>query len=63
MSSYPVNIIINYINWIYGRFLSYFRDVAQSGSVPASGAGGRGFKSRRPDHFKTAVNKPFLTIV
>jgi hypothetical protein len=26
------------------------RGVAQSGSVPALGAGGRGFKSRRPDH-------------
>ncbi len=26
------------------------RDVAQPGSVPAWGAGGREFKSHRPDH-------------
>src|SRR5690606_592257 len=28
------------------------RDVAQPGSAPAWGAGGRGFKSRHPDHFR-----------
>jgi hypothetical protein len=27
------------------------RDVAQSGSAPEWGSGGREFKSRRPDHF------------
>src|SRR2546427_13211999 len=27
-----------------------FRDVAQSGSAPEWGSGGRGFKSRRPDY-------------
>lgn len=27
------------------------RAVAQSGSAPAWGAGGRGFESRQPDHF------------
>lgn len=27
------------------------RDVAQPGSVPAWGAGGREFKSHRPDHY------------
>src|SRR5579864_2071988 len=29
------------------------RGVAQPGSAPALGAGGRRFKSYRPDHFKT----------
>src|SRR5207244_6855476 len=29
-----------------------FRDVAQSGSAPEWGSGGRGFKSRRPDWSK-----------
>jgi hypothetical protein len=32
----------------------YERAVAQSGSAPAWGAGGRGFESRQPDHFKIA---------
>ena len=31
---------------------SYSRGVAQSGSVPALGAGGRKFKSSRPDHYR-----------
>ena len=35
------------------------RAVAQSGSAPAWGAGGRGFESRQPDHFvKFQVRKP-----
>ena len=32
-----------------GLFTSISRDVAQSGSAPEWGSGGRGFKSRRPD--------------
>ena len=32
-----------------------FRDVAQSGSAPEWGSGGRGFKSRRPDWFKESA--------
>ena len=32
------------------NFLLNFRDVAQSGSVPAWGAGGREFESHHPDH-------------
>ena len=28
------------------------RDVAQSGSVPEWGSGGREFESRRPDHYR-----------
>src|SRR5436305_5530492 len=31
------------------------RDVAQSGSAPEWGSGGRGFKSRRPDWFKESA--------
>ena len=31
------------------------RDVAQSGSAPEWGSGGRGFKSRRPDVFKLFI--------
>ena len=34
--------------------LSCFRGVAQPGSVPAWGAGGRRFKSSRPDQNKPA---------
>ena len=33
------------------RFLGLVRDVAQPGSAPAWGVGGRRFKSGRPDHF------------
>ena len=33
------------------------RGVAQPGSVPALGAGGRGFKSRRPDHLYEGVTE------
>ncbi len=36
------------------------RGVAQSGSAPAWGAGGRGFESRQPDHFKTREKPWFL---
>ena len=34
------------------------RGVAQSGSAPALGAGGREFESRRPDHFIFAWSQP-----
>jgi len=33
------------------------RDVAQPGSAPAWGAGGRGFKSRRPDHRESLLKR------
>ena len=32
-------------------FIPFRRGVAQPGSAPAWGAGGRGFESRRPDHY------------
>ncbi len=38
--------IIRTLNWEY----SLRREVAQFGSAPALGAGGRGFESRLPDH-------------
>ena len=34
----------------YSKIISTGRGVAQPGSAPASGAGGRWFKSSRPDH-------------
>ena len=34
----------------FGRKEPRCRDVAQPGSAPSSGRGGRGFESRRPDH-------------
>ena len=37
-----------------------FRDVAQSGSVPAWGAGGRWFESSRPDFEKSSVKTEFF---
>ena len=36
------------------------RDVAQPGSAPAWGAGGRRFKSCRPDHFLWAFSEAWL---
>lgn len=36
------------------------RGVAQFGSAPALGAGGRGFESRRPDHFISYSGDPLL---
>ena len=35
------------------------RGVAQSGSAPALGAGGRWFESSRPDHFQILLNQSF----
>ena len=37
-----------------------FRDVAQSGSAPEWGSGGRGFKSRRPDWLKSKPHTELL---
>src|SRR5882762_846176 len=37
-----------------------FRDVAQSGSAPEWGSGGRGFKSRRPDSNGEPKGSPFF---
>ncbi len=34
--------------------------MAQLGSAPALGAGGRGFKSRHPDSRKGLLSRPFL---
>src|SRR5207253_9430641 len=34
-----------------------FRDVAQPGSAPEWGSGGRGFKSRRPDCARSVTSK------
>jgi hypothetical protein len=43
------------------------RDVAQPGSVPVSGSGGRKFKSSHPDHLNQGLNGfplgPFLVRV
>src|SRR5881628_2848517 len=39
------------------RYNSHLRGVAQPGSVPAWGAGGREFKSRRPDQSPTSMNR------
>lgn len=33
------------------------RDVAQLGSAPLWGSGGRGFKSRRPDHMRDPLEE------
>jgi hypothetical protein len=42
--------------WQYTR--EPHRGVAQPGSAPALGAGGRGFKSRRPDHLEEGRTAP-----
>ena len=36
------------------------RDVAQPGSAPCSGRGGRKFKSCHPDHLKSPYSKGFF---
>src|SRR5262249_42148960 len=36
----------------YNQWIPHCRGVAQPGSAPALGAGGRWFKSNRPDQFK-----------
>ena len=38
-----------------------YRDVAQSGSAPALGAGCRGFKSLYPDQFCDRANRLLVT--
>ena len=47
---------IRLVSWLFlGVWASsrlVFRDVAQPGSAPEWGSGGRGFKSRRPDWVK-----------
>ncbi len=40
-------LVLRAVMWLS----DFARDVAQSGSVPAWGAGGRGFESHRSDHF------------
>ena len=37
------------------RLFNQIRDVAQPGSVPAWGAGGRWFESSRPDRLRVAI--------
>src|SRR5947199_1304566 len=50
------------ISWQRSKFKhrSNFRDVAQSGSAPEWGSGGRGFKSRRPDLSKYEASPEVL---
>ena len=43
-----------------GITMSDLRGVAQPGSAPAWGAGGREFKSRRPDHLSKRKIKGLL---
>ena len=48
----------------FDDFLKHMnRGVAQLGSAPASGAGGRKFKSSRPDHALVLHRRPFSAVV
>ena len=40
----------------------FCRGVAQPGSAPALGAGGRWFKSNRPDHLPSPVDRVLLAL-
>ncbi len=64
MSAVLAQLLTHPTGWSNGKSLvrDTQRDVAQSGSAPEWGSGGRGFKSRRPDYLQSwcPFGGPFL---